>query len=166
MPTYSGIKCASRSPEISCDLDMNLHFLSFDLITEHPSDWWVMGNSSRDVPNIIGNKMWGALQYYRPLHRLLISVSRADCCCRYTRRRNSCQVTAPSGDKGLCWRGERTHVVTEGWCSNSSLKGHGALSSKNVHTHGNLHRSCDQTPTCHWSKATGDFFKKGGENTI
>lgn len=55
---------------------MNLHFLSFDLITVHLSDWRVMGNSSRDVPDIIGNKMWGLLQYYHPLQRLLVSVTR------------------------------------------------------------------------------------------
>lgn len=82
MLTFSFEKCQAwkmsiGSHEISCDSDMNLHFLSFDLITAQLSDWWVMGNSSRDVADIIGNKMWGLLQYYHPLYRLLISVTEA-----------------------------------------------------------------------------------------
>lgn len=108
MSNYSGFKCASRSPEISCDSDMNLHFLSFDLTTAYLSDRWVIGNSSRDVPNIIGNKMWGVLQYYHPLHRLLISVTE--------------QIAAvvthgkETHVRWQHWRGEHTWLLKGGAC--------------------------------------------------
>lgn len=144
MSNYSGIKCTSRSPEISCDSDMNLHFLSFDLITAYLSDWRVMGNSSRDVPNIIGNKMWGVLQYYHPLHRLLISVTEQIAAVithgieTHVRWQRGAEMRAAL--KG--WM----HVVTKGWCLCSSLKGHG----------GPLLQKCACTlksPSVLWSEA-------------